>query len=223
MRFIYLLLFVVVASCKPIKYRQTTNILYPELGTVGIYTTYLLGNDYQPKTIANLTNPVRLQWETITLQKREIFLQKDSLSPQQKDSTLITFEILDKVGLMEQISGDKDLMKYLRKNEKYKLVSEVTVHFPENILQQIKSSDEIYLTQTKSKTLSLSLLKNNKVFNQIEFIDGKIVKFKTSAFCWALNKRREPEIFDLVPEGTECQGETYRTAKKAEKKNEFKF
>jgi hypothetical protein len=182
-----------------------------------------LGNDYQPKTITNLAKPIRLQWEEIKIQKREIFIKKDSLTPPQKDSTLIAFEILDKVGLLEQMNTDKELMKYLRKNEKYRLVSQVTVHFPDAILQQIRSSDEIYLAQTKAKTLSLRLFKDNKVFDQIEFTQGKIVKFKTSEFCWALNKRREPEIFDLVPEGIECQGETYRTAKKAQKKNEFKF
>lgn len=223
MRSICILLFVVVVSCKPIQYRHSTDISLPELGTLGIYTSYLLGNDYQPKTITNLSDPIRLQWEAITIQKREIFTKKDTLITSQKDSILISFEILDNVGLLKQINADKELMKYLRKNEKYKLVSEVTVHFPDNILQQIQSSDEIYLTQNKAKTLSLNLLKNNKVSSQIEFTDGKIVKFKTSEFCWALNKRREPEIFDLVPEGTECSGDTYKSAKKVEKKNEFKF
>ncbi|HAV54333.1 MAG TPA: hypothetical protein DCX41_05290 [Aequorivita sp.] len=223
MKSIYIFLFVVIASCKPIQYSQSKDIALPELGTLGIYTSYLLGNDYQPKTTVNLSKSVRLQWEAITIQKREIFTKKDTLITSQKDSILISFEILDNVGLLKQINADKELMKYLRKNEKYKLVSEVTVHFPENILQQIQSSDEIYLTQTKAKTLSLNLLKNNKIFNQIEFNDGKIVKFKTTEFCWGLNKRREPEIFDLVPEGTECSSDTYKSAKKVEKKNEFKF
>lgn len=225
MRSIYILLFVVVASCKPIQYKQSTDVSLPELGTLGIYNTYLLGNDYQPKTITDLNDPVRLKWEEIKIQKREIFIKKDSLSlsSPQKDSTLISFDILDKVGLLEQMNADKDLMKYLRKNEKYKLVSEVTVHFPNNILQEIQSSDEVYLIQSKTKTLSLRLLKDNKIFNQIEFADGEIVKFKTTEFCWGLNKRREPEIFDLVPDGTECSGDTYKSAKKVEKKNEFKF
>lgn len=223
LKLIYIFLFSIIASCKSFQYKQSLDASLPELCTLGIYTTYLLGNDYQPKTITNLKEPIRLQWEETTLQKREIFIKKDSLSPPQKDSILITFEVLDKLGLLEQINTDKELMRYLRKNEKYRLVSQVTVHFPDAILQQIRSSDEIYLAQTKAKTLSLSLLKDNKVIDQIEFTQGRIVKFKTSSFCWALNKRREPEIFDLVPEGTECQGETYRTAKKAKKKNEFKF
>lgn len=223
MRSINILLFIVLVSCKPIQYKQSSDVSLPELGTLGIYTSYLLGNDYQPKTITNLSEPVRLQWEEIKIQKREIFIKKDSLNLPQKDSTLISFEILDKVGLLKQVNADKDLMKYLRKNENYKLVSQITVHFPETILQLVQSSDEIYLTQSKAKTLSLSLLKNNKIFNQIEFTDGKIVKFKTSEFCWGLDKRRELEIFDLVPEGTECSGETYKSVKKVEKKNEFKF
>lgn len=223
MRILFLVALITIVSCKPLFYRQSTDTSLPELGTMGIYTSYLLGYDYQPKTIANLTNPVRLKWEEIKIKKREIFIKKDSLSPPLKDSILISFEILDKVGMLKQMNVDKELMKYLRKNEKYKLVSQVTVHFPDNILQEIQSSDEVYLIQSKTKTLSLSLLKNNKIFNQIEFTDGKMVKFKTTEFCWGLNKRREPEIFDLVPEGTECNGDTYKSAKKVEKKNEFKF
>ena len=223
MKSIYILLFVVVASCKPIQYNQSRDIALPELGTLGIYISYLLGNDYQPKTIANLSDPIRLQWEAITIQKREIFTKKDTLITLENDSILISFEILDKVGFLKQINADKELMKYLRKNDKYRLVSQVTVHFSDAILQQIRSSDEIYLVQTKTKTLSLRLLKDNKVCDQIEFTQGRIVKFKTSSFCWSLNKRREPEIFDLVPEETECSGDTYKSAKKVEKKNEFKF
>lgn len=211
-------------SCKPIQYKQYTDKSLPELGTLGIYTSYLLGNDYQPKTIINLSDPVRIQWEEIKIQKRGIFAKKrDSLSPQPKDSILISFEILDKVGLLRQMNADKELMKYLRKNENYTLASQVTIHFPEPILRQIQSSDEIYLTQTKAKTLSLSLLKNNEILTLVEFTDGKIVKFKISEFCWGMNRRRVPEIFDLVPEGAECSGDTYKTARKVVKKNEFKF
>lgn len=223
MKLPYLLLIVIAVSCKPIQYRQSTDVSLPELGALGIYTSYLLGNDYQPKTIINLSDPVRLQWEQIKIQKRGIFVRKDSLNPRPIDSILITFEILDKVGMLRQMNTDKELMKYLRKNENYTLVSQVTIHFPETILQQIKTSDEIYLTQTKAKTLSLSLLKNSKILTQVEFTDGKIVKFKISEFCWGMNRRRVPEIFDLVPEGTECNGDTYKTARKVVKKNEFKF
>jgi hypothetical protein len=223
LRFTILAFLFILASCKPIQYKKSTDISLPELGTVGIYTTYLLGNDYQPKTLANLSEPVRLQWEETKIQKRDLFIKVDSLSSKHKDSTLISFEVLDKVGLLKQMNADKDLMKYLRKNEKYKLVTQVTVHFPNSILKEIASSDEIYLIQNRAKTLSLSLLTENKIFDQVEFTDGKIVKFKTSEFCWGLNKRREPEIFDLVPEGTECSGDTYKSAKKVVKKNEFKF
>lgn len=223
MRFFILAFLFFLASCKPIQYKQSTDTSLPELGVLGIYTNYLLGKDYQPKTIISLSEPVRLQWEVTKIQKRKIFVEKDSLNPLRKDSTLVRFEILDKVGLMTQVNADKELMKYLRKNEGYKLVAEVTIHFPTNILKEIEASDEIYLMQDKSKTLSLSLLKDNKIFNQIEFTDGKIVKFKISEFCWGMNRRREPEIFDLVPEGTECSGDTYKTARKVVKKNEFKF
>lgn len=223
MRIFILVLFFIVTACKPIQYKEAVDITFPELGTLGIYITYMLGTDYQPKTTINLSEPIRLQKEEISIQKRRVFIKKDSLQSPLRDSTLINFEILDKIGLITQLNADKDLMKYLRKNESYKLVSHVTVHFPSTILMEIKSSDEIYLTQNKTKTLSLTLFKDNKAYQQVEFSSGKIVRFKTSEFCWGLNRRREPEIFDLIPDGTECGSNTYKTANKVEKKNEFKF
>src|SRR5690606_35567785 len=101
-------------SCKPIQYKLHQCVSLPELGTLGIYTSYLLENDYQPKTVISLSDPVRLKWEETKISKREIFTKNDSLTYPQKDSTLISFEILDKVGLLKQINADKDLMKYLR-------------------------------------------------------------------------------------------------------------
>jgi hypothetical protein len=90
-------------------------------------------------------------------------------------------------------------------------------------LNKLRNSDELYLIQNKEKTLSLELRKENKSIGFVEFVEGKIVDFKTSDFCWGLNKRRETEIFDLVPEGSNCNGDTYKTAEKVEKKNKFKF
>ena len=87
----------------------------------------------------------------------------------------------------------------------------------------IRASDELYLAQNKEKTLSIELRKDDKSIGDIEFVQGRIVNFHTSDFCWGLNKRREAVVFDIVPTGSSCSKETFKTAKKAEKKNEFKF
>jgi len=219
---IYLLLLISFVSCGTIKYKKTSTESLPELGTIGAYTNFLTGKDYQPKTVVNLTNPIRLSYKEILIKKRTYFNKKDS-TVIVKDSILLSFEILDKISLVKQLNSDKELLKYVSKSKNYSLVSQVTIHFPDSIYTTINKADELYLIQNKQKTLSLELRKNNKVFDQIEFTEGSIVSYKALEFCWGQNKRRELEIFDLVSKGSKCGKETNTSIKKVKKKNEFKY
>lgn len=195
----------------------------PDLGTIGVNSIYLLDKNYQPKTIATLNSPIRLIIDEVKIEEREFFKKKDSLNLRQLDSTLVTIQIVDKVLLAQELSANKDLLKHLKKADNYSIVSEVTIHFPKTVLSKIRTSDELYLVQNKEKTLSLELRKDNKSIGNVEFEQGRIVDFKTSNFCWGLNRRREAEVFDIIPAGSSCSKETYKSAKMAEKKNEFKF
>lgn len=196
----------------------------PELGTIGVYTEYLLEDNYQPKTVVNLAKPVRLKIEFIKVEQRDIFRKKDSLGlTKGLDSSLVSIEILDKFSMLQQINADKELLKYLEKSDGYKLVSEVILNFPTSTLKTILNSEEAYLVQNKQKTLSIELRNKNKLITTVEFNDGKIIDFSTSEFCWGLNKRKVIEIFDLVPNGSNCSSGLFKSAKKVKKKNEFNF
>jgi len=223
LRPIYLLLLLTLFSCGTIKYKSTTAENLPELGTIGIFTNYLLEKDHQPKTVVSLSTPIRLSYKGISIKERELFNKKDPLKIIPKDSTLISFEILDKISLIKQLNADNELLKYLTKACNYKIVSQVTLHFPDSVNSRIKKADEVYLIQRKQNTLSLELRKNNKTFDWVEFTDGTIVNFKALEFCWGQNKRRDLEIFDLVSSGSNCGEDTYKSVKKVKKKNEFKF
>jgi hypothetical protein len=219
----YLFLTIFVFSCSSLKYNSSTKKFLPELGEIGVYKSYLLDHNYQSKTVTFVGDPVRLKVEEITVKEREIFKKNDSPANIGMDSTLISIEVLDKISIIQQINSNKDLLKHLKKTDNYRLVSKVVVHFSNDIMDSILSSEEIYLIQNRQNTLSLELRKNNKAISQIEFSEGIIVDFNALDFCWGLNKRREAEIFDIVPVGSNCNGDTYKTAKKVEKKNEFKF
>ena len=210
----------VLTSCNTLQYKTTTEKALPELGTIGVYADYLLSSDHESKTVVSLSNPVRLDVKEVTISQRELFSKNDSIK---RDSTHVSFQILDKIGLVHQMNADLELLKYLKRADTYELVSQVTVHFPKEILGQLQMADEVYLTHNKQSTLSLQLRKNNEVTGIVEFSQGTIVGFKTSHFCWGQGDRRRIEIFDLIPPGTPCSEDTYRTARKAEKKNEFKF
>ncbi len=223
MRLLYLLLLLTVVSCGTIKYKSTTTENLPELGTIGVFTNYLLEKDHQSKTVVSLSNPIRLSYRDISIKERELFNKKDSLKTIPKDSTLISFEVLDKISLVKQLNADASLLKYLTKASNYKMVSQVTIHFSDSVYSRIKKADEVYLMQRKQNTLSLELRKANKAFDWVEFTDGTIVSFKALEFCWGQNRRRDLEIFDLVTSGSNCGEDTYTSVKKVKKKNEFKF
>jgi len=223
LKYISLLIILVLFSCKPLQYVNKTDKVLPELGTFGVYSNYLLDNSHIPKSVVALKNPVRLKVQEIKVEKRAIFNRRDSLQASQKDSSLVSIEILDNISLISQLNKDKDLLEYLKKGENYSIVSKTKIHFPTSILQTIQSADEYYLVQNKEKTLSIELRQNNNLLEVIDFSDGKIVDIKVSDFCWGQNKKRKIEIFDFVPKGTSCNKNTYKSAQKAKKKNEFKF
>ena len=111
----------------------------------------------------------------------------------------------------------------LKKGDNYKITTKVTMYFQMSEMVRFDDSDEIYLIHDKERTLSIELRKNNKIVGTIDFSSGRILKFDTSEFCWGQSKRKHIEIFNLVPNGSSCGSDTFKSARKAKSKNEIKF
>ena len=225
MRFRILLFFfaVFVSSCTTIKHKKTLAEKLPELGSIGVYKDYLIADVKETKTIPSLDKPVRLKIEELTISERNWFAKKDSLALEKEKTTLLKISILDHFSLIQQFNKDKTLRNYLASIDNVKLVSEVVMSFPNNILESIRNSDEAYLVQNKEKTLSIQLRKANKVLKVIEFEDGKIAQIKASSFCWGSNQTQRVQIVDLISPSAKCNTNSYRSAQKAKRKAEFKF
>ncbi len=222
MKAIILVFVILFSSCNALQYKHTIQKNLPELGTIGVFETYALQNKRNAKTVCNIKSPLRLSTTNIDVSKRRIFVKKDSLSKPGKDSTLVSLEILDKISMIGQINKNKELLKYLKKGENLRVVTSVTVNYPEDILSEFYAADETYLIQNKERTLSVELRKNGKAFKVIEFTDGNIVNFRASQFCWG-STGYKVEILDLVAVDDVCGGGTYGSARKAERKNEIRF
>jgi len=212
-----------VVSCKSIQHKQEKEVKLPELGSIGLYEDYALENRALTKSVPSLTQGVRLQVETIKVSKRNLFTKKDSIPATKKDSLLYSFQLLDPLGMINQLNKDRELMSYLKKGDVYRMVTQITMHLPDNKITALKNADEMYLVQRKEKTLSIELRKENKAFDRIEFDEGTITSYKASQFCWGTKKGFRVGILDLVPVGSPCSSQTYTTAKKAARKTEFKF
>ena len=217
----YIILFLVLASCKSVQYKQEREVRLPELASIGLYEDYAFENRSRTQTIPTLNKPVRVQVEKIKITKRQIFSNDEDIS--KHDSIVYSIKILDQLGLMDQINADRNLLNFLKNGDSYRVVSSIELHIPKDIQNQIDKADEYYLIQEKEKTLSLELRKENERFTAVDFADGIIVNYTASQLCWGTKKGFRVEVLDIVPIGEPCSSETYSTAKKAKRKTEFKF
>lgn len=221
-----LLLFFILClliSCNSLKHTTQVKKALPELGTIGVYETFLLGTNYQPKTVISLSESVKLHLEKIKIEPRQLLIKRDSIQKPKQDSTHVTLEILDKLRVINEINSNPTLLRYLMETNQNRLVSQVRINFPKPILNQLLAAEEVYLIQNRQKTLSLELRSGNQKTGQVEFSEGTIVDFQTSEFCWGQNERRKIVVFDLVPMGSQCSETSFKSVKKVKKKNEFKF
>jgi membrane carboxypeptidase/penicillin-binding protein PbpC len=209
-----------ISSCNTIQYSKKTNHRLPELGVIGNYKNLLLEDTQISKTILPLQEAIVIKKELIEEAKRKLFT-KDSLP--QETKTSIKFSIIDKMGVVNQINNNSQLLENLKLTSQNKIVTEVKIAFPKSIENTILQADEVYLVQEKESTLSLQLRNNNKVSETISFSEGTILDYKASQFCWGKSSKNKIEIFDLVPSNSSCGEELYNSATKAKKKTEFKF
>ncbi len=212
-----------VTSCNSLKHTTQVKKKHPELGTIGVFKAYLLSTNSQPKTVLSLSEPVKVHLEKIKIKPRQLFTKRDSIQAPIKDSLHVSLEILDKLNVIQEINLNDNLLNYLKGTNQNKLVSKIEILFPDAVLNQILAAEEIYLVQNRQKTLSLELRTGNRKTGQVEFSEGTIIRFQTTEFCWGQNQRRKIKVFDLVPSGTNCSTDTYKSVKKVKRKNEFKF
>lgn len=219
---LYVFLLVLFGACNTLKYTSVTQKALPEIGTLGVFKEFALHKSYEGKSVVLLDQPLRLQWRETKITERTLFKKSDS-SAQKLDSTLVVIEVLDKLGLAQQLNQNKASLEFLKKAEDCQIITGMTLFYSEEILHTFREADEAYLIQNKEKTLSIELRQENEFLATIEFASGQITAIEKASFCWGQNKRREIVIFDLVPSGSSCSRDTYRTARQAKKKNEFKF
>lgn len=218
--FILIVIICFLSCCNTIQYNKKTYQKLPEIGTIGNFKNLLLEDTQISKTILPLEKAIVLKKELIEETKRKLFT-KDSLPQETKRS--IKFSIIDKIGVINQINDNTELLENLKLTSQNKIVTEMKIKFPKTIENTILQADEVYLVQVKESTLSLQLRNNNKVSQTVSFSEGTILGYKASQFCWGKSSRNKIKIFNLVPVNSTCGEELYNSATKAKKKTEFKF
>jgi hypothetical protein len=210
-------------GCSTIQFKEKTNLNLPALGTIGVFKDYSLQKITHQKTITSLSSPVRLSSEKIKISPRALFVKKESKPKRAKDSTLISFKIMDQVNLLQQINENKELFSFLKNTNNHSIVTEITMSLSTKLLDALDNADELYLVHRKESTLSIELRKDRKKVGMIEFDEGEIVDYEVSNFCWGTPKGFKVAIIDLIPKGASCGDNLYSSSKKAGRINEIGF
>jgi len=208
------------------------------LGSIGQDANYLLEQSYTNSAIPNYTIPIKVQATAVpfnkssykSFQKAHTF-QTDKVQVKYVDSlelkpSFLNLEIVDQVGLINLLNGKEnvDVKQYLINQNKSHIVTQVSIAFTENTLQDIQEAQEVFIELTGKKSIALHLYKKKELIKVIGFFEGVVFAYKTASCCWKENSKYQLEIVDLVDGNDNCPNKSYLTAQKAKKEiNYYKF
>jgi len=240
-KYLFVLMILVFTGCKTISVQDNQYITTNEqivLGSIGQDSNYLLEKSYTNSAIPNYTIPIKVRATSVpfnkpsykSFQKAHTF-QTDKVQVKYVDSlelkpSFLNLEIVDQVGLINLLNGKEnvDVKQYLINQNKSHIVTQVSMAFTENTLQDIQEAEEVFIEFTGKKSIALHLYKNKGLIKVIGFFEGVVFAYKTASCCWKENSKYQLEIVDLVDGNDNCPNKSYLTAQKAKKEiNYYKF
>lgn len=227
-----ILLFLCFTSCKVGGFGRDTEKPLPSQplpGTVGV----LQSGKFVEAGVPELEDRIRLSFQKKPFTKRSLrAFNKKVLQQEQKleirDSLDVKpvyykIEIADKVGLIAALNNAKNdgLKTFLEATRENLILTSVDIFFPSEVSAHIDQASEVYLVNNKQSSYSLELLNKDRSRNIIDFNEGTSFGYSFSAFCWALNKRNQPEIAAFWKKGRSCPGNTEKNPEKLKKDDLF--
>lgn len=209
-----------LVGCSSLHYKKTTQESLPSLASIGDFKSYVLDTSIENSGVLKVSTPIKISVSKISINKRNFLTKKKQKTEEKLDSTQIKLTIIDKLSLLDQIKDNKDLLTFLKINSSQKIVTDVIIQFPNDIMNTLLEAEEVYLVQNKQTTLSLEIRKNNKRKQLVEFSEGIILNYEASYFCWgALNNQK----IRLVDVSNNCSDGSSKSYKKVKQKATIQF
>lgn len=231
--FVLFLLLLLVFSCKTIGIQNQT-YTQVELATIGESIKSLSKKEFQTNAIPTITNKIRVNITSNPFTKKSFNTFKQASKQLNKSTNLTyvdslenkptytTITILDKVTLLNNLNHKENTntFNYLKTVDNAKLVTEISLVFPNIFKQILKEAEVIYLIQSKHKKYALEVItKNNK--QVLNFTDATVFDYKTTYFCWAEDAQHNIIIADIT---NNCNKNTFKNYVAAKKnKSSFKL
>lgn len=232
-----IILLVFVISCKTVlvnKQPQKIASSALELGIIGTTKSNMRINNFEINAIPQLNHKIRVMANEVTFNKSSYKAYKKARLFQGKENrvnyidslpnkpTFITFEIIDKVTLLNELNSNANapVVNYLKTEPKAKIITTISVVFDLNTIKDIKQAEEVYISNVKYKKYDLELYKRGKLYKTIELTKGTIFTYKLSSFCWGENNKHQPILLIIIGEHSKCRNKTFKSYQDVERKKE---
>lgn len=240
-RLLLVTLLMVLTACRTVNVNHTNQKTIHDqvlLGSIGLVDNSLFQTDFNNSAFPEYKQPIKVNYSINDFNKKTFvaFLEAnekqglklnikyvDSLKEKPK---FLTLSIADKVGVLNALNynENKDVNDYLANNVNAKIVSTISIALPQNLIDEITKSEEVFLVQDSVKNYALQLYSNGETSSKIQFNSGVVFTCQTSSFCWKENDKHQINIVDFVDRQSSCPNKTYKSAKRAKKKiNYLKF
>lgn len=242
-KFIFLTIIasVLFSSCKTVYIQQEANkitLQSLQLGTVGEQKNFVLEQDYNHTAIPKYKKTIKVKVDLVDFNKTSFKAFTNAKRAQSKNISVnyvdslankpkyLKLEIADRVAVLNALNSkeNKDVFNFLHTKKEAHLVSSIALAVNVNDITAITTADEVFFETTGIKNYALKLYRDKTVKQTILFNDGVVFAYKTSSCCWKQNDKQQLKIVDLVEGNDKCPSNTYRFAKRANKKIDyFKF
>lgn len=238
-KYILLVLIAGLTSCQTINIKDKTykvSNATTEIASIGLSKSLYLKNDFSIHALPVLENKIRVDISILPFNKKlnKFYLQKAKYNQNQAkiqyiDSLdtkpeMVTLSIMDMSGYINEINSDnnKEVLTYLKDTKKAKLITGIATTLSNENIAKLKQADTYYLTNTQDRKYTLVLYKANKKTETIDLQSGVVIAYELGKCCWAINKKHNWYLADIVKDCKSCKGNTYSKIKE-DKQNESLF
>lgn len=231
-------LFALMVSCKTTNILQSSRIGTSQqltVGSIGTKENYILQKSFVSSAVPRYPEPIKIAITLKTFNKYTYTLYSKSQNLKSSGITLnyvdslpdkpkyLQLSLADKVGVIAALNHEANIgvKDYLSHNDGDGIISSISMALQEIDLEAVTTSDAVFLIEKGYKNYALQLYNNGKIMRTVDFNQGVIFEYKTVNCCWHKNKRQQLNIVDLVGIYNHCPNQTYRSVKRANKKENY--
>ncbi|MBD0833790.1 hypothetical protein [Aestuariibaculum sediminum] len=205
------------------------------IGNIGDGKEFILQNKFKNSAFPSYKQPVKVSVSEIFFNNRSYQLfekakgfQSSNININYTDSIsdkpkYLKLTLADKVGVINALNNDENhsVKTYLSHKKDVVLVSGVSIAFNKEDIKSIEDADVVFFIEKNYKNYVLQLYNSGKIAKELSFNQGVVFQYETLNCCWQKNTRQELNIVDLVTGFSDCPRETFRSIKRAQKKNTY--